>query len=381
MKRLFLLLSLFMFLYGHSQISKTINVTNSGSLNSLLTDDEKNTITDLTVNGTIDVRDIKCMRDQLIVLKNIDLSAANIAAYEGVGTSPSINSYASNQMPAYSFRNSSLGQPKITLESIILPNSLISIEKSAFSGCTGLKSIYIGNSITTIGIDAFFDCEGLTTVTMGSSVTTIQATAFEYCYSLINITIGDHVTYIGGDAFGNCKIKKVVFPSSLTTINESFRHCQYLTEVTIPASITHISDWAFQDCPALTTIYSLNTTPPVCSNYCFIGLSGVTSVYVPISSVNAYKSAYIWSDCFYSKIKALTPNAVPDLVTNKVKVYSDQSTIIVEGTSVGEMVIIYSQSGKQLNQITSLGNKIIIPVQNNNIYIVRTTNRTSKIIL
>lgn len=382
MKKTFLLLSLFMFVYGHSQISKTIGVTTPGSLNTLLTDDEKNTVTNLTVTGSIDVRDIKCMRDQMPVLSDIDLSESNIIAYDGgVVTYPSATSYPANELPAYSFRNYYLSLAKTTLKSIILPKTLISIGKSAFSTCPNLKSIDIGNSITTIGVDAFIGCYGLTTVKMGSSVTTIGATSFQYCYALNDLTIGDHVVSVGNAAFDNCtSITKLAIPNSLTTIGPSAFTRLGITELTIPSTVSKIELGAFYGCSGIKTIYSLNPIPPVCDN-CFPLVTNVTAVYVPASSVSSYKNALVWSDCFYSQIKAMPISGTFDPLINKVKVHTSLTEIIIDGTDKGEIVNIFTLEGKSLKRVESLGEQIVIQVKNKNIYLVKTATETFKIIL
>ena len=46
-----------------------------------------------------------------------------------------------------------------------IPNSVTSIEESAFYGCSGLTSITIPNSVTSIGNHAFDGCSGLTSIT------------------------------------------------------------------------------------------------------------------------------------------------------------------------------------------------------------------------
>ena len=61
-----------------SAVSKTINVTTSGTLTTLLTSTEKTTVTDLTLTGNIDARDVKCMRDEMTVLAVLDLSGVSI---------------------------------------------------------------------------------------------------------------------------------------------------------------------------------------------------------------------------------------------------------------------------------------------------------------
>jgi len=276
MKTTFLLLFLSISILGKSQVLKEINVEIAGSLSTSLTESEKSTVTDLTVTGTINALDIKCMRDQITYLTNIDLNDANIAAFDGIALSSVSYSYPANEMPRLSFYNGTAGKAKTTLVSIILPNSLTSIGEYAFRLCENIKSIYIGNSITNIGREAFEGCSGLTTVTMGPSVTTIQRDAFHYCYALKNITFSENITYIGEDAFTHSAVDKVVFPNSMTTVNNSFRQCDYLKEVTLPASVTNITNWAFQYCYGLNTIFSLNTTPPVCEAYSFYLVPNVT---------------------------------------------------------------------------------------------------------
>jgi len=364
---------------GHSQVSKTINVQTPGSLSTLLTEDEKSTVTNLTLTGTIDARDIKCMRDQIAHITNLDLSNANIAAYEGIATSTLSNSYPANEMPKSSFYRSGSSTSVTTLASITLPNSLTSIGANAFYLCTYLKSIYIGNSITNIGVEAYEGCYGLTTVTMGNSVTTIQNNAFHYCYALKNITLSEKITYLGDDAFSDCRIEKVIFPKSLTTISDAFRSNNYLTEVTLPASITNISNWAFEYCNALKTIYCLNTIPPTCESYSFAVMPNVTTVYVPASSVSAYKNAPVWGDYFYSQIKAIPVTEVIEPKNDGIKIYSSNSNIIIEGSSKGEVLRVFSLTGQMHTAIESSGDKIVIPVLKNNIYLVKTATKTYKV--
>jgi len=63
-------------LIATAQVSKTINVSRAGNLSALLTDTERNTITNLTVTGNIDYRDFifKSMKE----LKVLDISGVVI---------------------------------------------------------------------------------------------------------------------------------------------------------------------------------------------------------------------------------------------------------------------------------------------------------------
>jgi hypothetical protein len=64
------------------------------------------------------------------------------------------------------------------IKGIILPPTLTSIGRSAFSGCGYLTSVTIPNSVTSIGDSAFEWCSGLTSVTIPDSVTSIGNHAF-----------------------------------------------------------------------------------------------------------------------------------------------------------------------------------------------------------
>ena len=44
------------------------------------------------------------------------------------------------------------------LESVAIPNSVITIGYKAFDGCSGLTSVVIPNSVTSIGYQAFYGC-------------------------------------------------------------------------------------------------------------------------------------------------------------------------------------------------------------------------------
>ena len=73
------------------------------------------------------------------------------------------------------------------IKDLVIPNSVTSIGRYAFSGCTGLTSVTIPNSVTTIGRSAFNGCSGLTSVTIGNSVTSIGDNAFDFCTGLTDV--------------------------------------------------------------------------------------------------------------------------------------------------------------------------------------------------
>ncbi|HNX87974.1 MAG TPA: leucine-rich repeat domain-containing protein [Paludibacteraceae bacterium] len=171
-----------------AQVTKTIDVTTPGTLTTLLTADEKTTVTDLTLTGNIDVRDVKCMRDEMTILANIDMSAVNIMEYFGSDGTFSYTTYPANEIPVHSFSTFGKTIGKTSLKSIQLPTTLTSIRTNSFYKCKGLTSIVIPNMVTSIESQAFYNCSGLTEVTLGSSVSTIEDAVFYQCSSLNTIT-------------------------------------------------------------------------------------------------------------------------------------------------------------------------------------------------
>ena len=85
------------------------------------------------------------------------------------------------------------------------------IPDRAFSERVSLLSMVIPNSVTLIGSYAFYNCSSLTSVKIPDSVTSIRQEAFRGCTSLTSVTIGNSVTSIGGYAFYFCTSLKDVY--------------------------------------------------------------------------------------------------------------------------------------------------------------------------
>ena len=66
-----------------AQISKTVTITTPGTLSTFFTNSEQASVTNLTISGNIDARDMAFVRDKLKVLSVINLSAAKISLYVG----------------------------------------------------------------------------------------------------------------------------------------------------------------------------------------------------------------------------------------------------------------------------------------------------------
>ncbi|MGN0598958.1 MAG: leucine-rich repeat protein [Oscillospiraceae bacterium] len=140
----------------------------------------------------------------------------------------------------------------LSVEEVIIPDSITSIGSRAFYNCSALKSLKIPNNVVEICDSAFKKCKSLTEIKLPEGLTTIGTDAFGECTSLTEITIPSSVTKIGDCAFNNCGLEKVVISSGITSIGkEMFIYCGNLKEIIIPDSVTIIEDRAFSGCKNL----------------------------------------------------------------------------------------------------------------------------------
>ena len=234
--------------------AKSVTIT-AGGLSTTLTSTEQNTITNLTVNGTIDARDFKTMRDNMPMLTSVDLSGTNVVEYVGTDGTYNINSidYPANTIPQGAFYNMATITGKISLSSFIFPASTTDIGLYAFRA-SGLTSITIPSKVTSIGYGNFVNCYKLTSVVIPSSVKTIGDYAFFYCNALSTINIPSTITSIGSGTFSYSGLNSLTLVDGISTIGDyAFQKCSSLSSVSLPSTVTHSGYCAFTFDNALTS--------------------------------------------------------------------------------------------------------------------------------
>ena len=287
MKKLLSLFSFFLFtIIVTAQVSKTLNVTTAGTLSALLTVSEKTTVTNLTLSGDIDARDIKYMRDEMTVLAILDISKVFLKEYSGnAGTNTSINFYPANEMPAFSFYDAKSTAIKTLFKNVILPNSITSIGNYAFAYCSALTgNLILPNSITSIGNYAFYNCSRLIgSLTIPNSVTTIGNNAFDTCTGFNGgLTISNTLTSIGDLAFNYCSnlSGNLILPNSVLSIGSgAFSHCSSFSgNLILPKSVTSLGSSAFYACSGFTGVLTIPDSFTTIGGNTFGLCSGLNSV-------------------------------------------------------------------------------------------------------
>jgi hypothetical protein len=277
--------------------SKSVNVTNPGTLSGLLTTSELTSVTTLSVAGNIDARDFAFIRDKVKNLSTLNISSASIKAYSGKeGTfADTLISYPAGEIPQFAFYNPNLLTYKSTLTTIALPASVSAIGKFAFYYCWGLTSITLPASVKDIGSLAFYGCYDLNSFSVASSNTRYasasgvllsksQDTLF-ICPNAKqgNYTIPSNVKHISSSAFENCyNLTSVSFPNSLISIGSyAFSYCSGISgNLIFPNNLKKIETGAFYGCANINGYVSIPASLTDIGTYVFFKSNNISSFQV-----------------------------------------------------------------------------------------------------
>ncbi|MBC5613869.1 leucine-rich repeat protein [Bacteroides hominis] len=125
------------------EVKKTYFVSKPGTLISMMTEEEANQVTHLTLTGKINAVDFKHLRDEFKNLQVLDIANTSISMYSGKeGTYPDkFYIYMPNFVPAYAFckMENGIAKGKPTLKKVVLSEKIKNIEDAAFMGCENLN--------------------------------------------------------------------------------------------------------------------------------------------------------------------------------------------------------------------------------------------------
>ncbi len=139
---------------------------------------------------------------------------------------------------------------------IVLPDTVVTIEKNAFRYSENLKAIKGTHNVEMIGDYAFFECNQLEELDM-TSVRQIGEVAFANCAKLKSVIIPKTMREIPDlMCMGMDTMETVVIPEGVENIHTAaFAKSVSLDSVYVPSSVTFISDDAFLDIEEQITIY------------------------------------------------------------------------------------------------------------------------------
>lgn len=104
---------------------------------------------------------------------------------------------------------------------VIIEDGVTNISQNAFSGETRLEKITIANSVKSIDRSAFFGCTGLTNLDfLSSGIEEISTGAFSNC-KFNNVTIPGNVKIIRSGAFSNTVIPNLTIDEGVETIENN----------------------------------------------------------------------------------------------------------------------------------------------------------------
>lgn len=275
--------------------SKTVTVTEAGTLSTLIPASEKNAITSLTVSGTLNGTDIRFIREMAgldiegettdgklteLNIAGIELTDGGDAYYEDAWskyyTATSYDVSEDNDLYyctdlSYAFTGTNLtkvvwpatmwevGENALAycseLKEFVLGSETNEIKPHAFSRCSALETITLTPKIIYIDEFAFSDCSSLKSIALPAGLEMLDKSCFLGCSSLASVTFGN-VTEIREKVFYGCKaLTNVVLPATLTKLDKAaFDGCSSLTEITLPKKLKTLGEAVFEGCTALEAI-------------------------------------------------------------------------------------------------------------------------------
>ena len=191
------------------------------------------------------------------------------------------------------------------IEEVSFSDSVTKIDESAFKDCPVLKKVVIPDSIATIGDSAFWGCSQLKDVSIGKGLKNFGNGAFSDCDSLRSIAVAAENPYIcseGSAVFNKNRSKLYQFaagsltqsygiPENVTELSRyAFWGCDNLRNVVING-MKKIPDHAFSNCTGLINVNMQIPTSEI-GIRAFSGCSNLLQVIIPESVGKIHETAF-----------------------------------------------------------------------------------------
>lgn len=200
----------------NAQTTKTVDVTQPGTLSAMLGEDLK-TVKDLTVTGKINSADIDALM-QAGALEALNLLDAAIVDAEGKETTV---------FPGYTLRK----HPSLT--TLTFPKTVTSIGAGAFFKCLKLKKVVLPEAIKKLSESVFMSCSALSEINFPNGLESIGRSAL-YMTAITDFIAPKSLRTLGDNALYGTQITKAVLNDKLEKIGQaSFAACKQLEKIEI----------------------------------------------------------------------------------------------------------------------------------------------------
>lgn len=303
--------------------AKTVNVEKAGTLSSLLTDNEQNTLTELTITGPLNSADVKVLRamtkttaDRYTgglcgngVLATLDLGGANFVHdnkdyyYDSEGME-GYNTEA-GEIGAFMFYQSP------TLQKFVAPVGTTSVGMYAFAGANNLRECIFSAPVKVIAANGFNGCTNLKPIDL-SEIRSILSGAFSGGLKWEAVEIPDVCREFGGSAFSRCtNLRYITLGESINELESYFLNdLPALERIELKGDeIKQVCPNSFSSLPSLKSFVIHTATPPAIISYGtystppFKDINSQAVLYVPAQSIEAYQNAECWKE--FSQIKSI----------------------------------------------------------------------------
>lgn len=277
-----------------------------------------------------------------------------------------------------------------------MPNELTSIDPAAFNNCTALTGyLKIPANTTSIGGFAFYNCTGISGFEVDAANTRYSA-ADGVLFSGLGDTllvfplskagtynIPNTVKVVGPFAFDGIEaMTSITIPESVIEIgNYAFEYCTGLTEINLPYSVDSIGPGAFYNCTGLKKLTVANEIPPIVDYYSLEAIDkNSCSLIVPTAAKVNYAKAPYWESFKNISEQSLFLD-IKNPVNNKLKAYSSNQTIHLQGLTKGNNIELMDMNGRIRGKFISDDPMMSIPFPHRGFLMIKSGDETTKIIV
>lgn len=299
-------------------------------------------ITDIFFTSSIQTIGSSAFYNTEIITYTNASSGANICEVKGLPVTSGSWKYAEKLdnsliIVKYLGSSSTVSVPNLINEKIVK-----NIHSYCFSSKDKIQSITIPNSVISIGSGAFSGCNGLTKVNITDLAAWFKITFDNEYANPLNYA---HHLYLN-----NTELTEITIPNSITKINANvLAGASSITSITIPSSVTSIGDYAFSNCSAMQRIF-IPRNVTVIENYSFNMWMKSAVIYCEVDS-----KPNGWGD-YWNKYEQFTVTVV----------WGSSGTPLIESgweyieNSSGTITILaYRGSEKELATPKTLANKTV----------------------